>query len=213
MWPQTTKINSDYNGVLELTYVNGKKMLDSKNANYSYGALQQVLEFGLQAVDFTNVESVLLLGLGGGSAVVLLRDTFNYKGNIVAVEFDSTVITIAKNEFLIDQDDQLQIVAVDAFNYVKNNTQTANLIIVDLFVDTKVPSKFYTSLFCECLYKQLKSNGSILFNIGMQEKAVDETEKVVAFFKEKQCEVQIFEKVKGTNRLLLITKKTALVYV
>ena len=37
LWPQTTKFPSDHNGNLEVTLYNGKKMLDSKNANYSFG--------------------------------------------------------------------------------------------------------------------------------------------------------------------------------
>ena len=41
---------SAYNGVLEINWLNGKKILDTKNTNYSYGNLGKVLQKGLKAV-------------------------------------------------------------------------------------------------------------------------------------------------------------------
>ena len=48
LWPLTKKIKSDFSGDLEVTWLNGKKVLDTKNANYSYGALHQILDLALQ---------------------------------------------------------------------------------------------------------------------------------------------------------------------
>lgn len=61
-----------------MTYVNGKKVLDTENANYSYGSLQKILEIGLTKVNLKNVENLLLLGMGGGSIIHSLRNTFEY---------------------------------------------------------------------------------------------------------------------------------------
>lgn len=36
-WPLTRKIDTDYNGLLFLTLFKGRKILNSKNANYSFG--------------------------------------------------------------------------------------------------------------------------------------------------------------------------------
>ncbi len=44
------KIRSKYSGVLEINYVNGKKVLDSKNTSYSYGNLQKVWDKVLQKI-------------------------------------------------------------------------------------------------------------------------------------------------------------------
>ena len=44
------KTTSSINELLEVTYVNGKLVLDSKNTNYSYGNLQKVLRKGLQKI-------------------------------------------------------------------------------------------------------------------------------------------------------------------
>ncbi len=49
------------------------KVLSSSHANYSYGALQRVLEYGLKQIDMRDVKNILLLGLGGGSVIETLR--------------------------------------------------------------------------------------------------------------------------------------------
>jgi len=113
------KILSEHNGLLELTLVNGQKVLDSTNANYSYGSLQRILEKGLGEIDLNKVSSALILGLGGGSVIKSLIDKFSYKGIIQIVEIDKIVIDIAKNEFDIQESDNITISNMDAFEYVK----------------------------------------------------------------------------------------------
>jgi spermidine synthase len=44
------EISSERSGSLEVTLVNGKLVIDSENANYSYGSLQQVLKKGLHYI-------------------------------------------------------------------------------------------------------------------------------------------------------------------
>lgn len=78
IYPISKKIPSPISGTLEVTWYNGKKVLNAKNANYSYGSLQRILKFGLKKVDLSNVTDVLLLGMGGGSVIKTLRDEFKY---------------------------------------------------------------------------------------------------------------------------------------
>ena len=81
LWPDTKRFSSEINGILEVTYINGQKVLDTENANYSYGSLQKILEFGLTKVDLKLVENILLLGMGGGSIIKSLRENIEYKVN------------------------------------------------------------------------------------------------------------------------------------
>ena len=92
----TRKINSDYNGTLEITWYNGKKQLNTKNANYSYGLLQKILKIGLQKIDLRPSKNILLLGLGGGSVIKTLRDDFDYQQYITAIDIDPVIINIAQ---------------------------------------------------------------------------------------------------------------------
>ncbi len=76
IFPITKKIESEYNGTLEITWHNGKKHLNTKNANYSYGSLQKILKIGLQKIDLTNCKNILILGLGAGSVIETLDKRF-----------------------------------------------------------------------------------------------------------------------------------------
>lgn len=207
IWPQTVKIDSDYNGVLELTVFKGKKMLDSKNANYSYGTLQEILEIGISKINLKKAENVLLLGLGGGSAVKSLREKFDYQKEIIAVELDAKIINIAKEEFLIKETEKLKIVHQNALQYIVESNQFFDLIIVDIFVDQKVPEIFYTSDFCEPLYRNLTDKGTILFNLGMNKALEEGKNNVEEYFINKGCIVNQYKKVLKTNTLLIAYKK------
>lgn len=145
--PVTKRINSDYNGVIELTWTKGRKVLDSKNANYSYGSLQRILETGLSEINLRSVDSILILGLGGGSVIYSLIDRFNFKGFITAVEVDPVIASVADREFDISESEKLHIEINDAYRFIKKNHKKYDLIIVDIFIDNCVPKKFYSNSF------------------------------------------------------------------
>ena len=100
-YPITRKVKSDYNGTIEITWYNGKKQLNTKNANYSYGSLQKILKTGLQKIELNHCKNILLLGLGGGSVIKTLRDDFDYQHYITAIDIDPVIINIAQEEFNI----------------------------------------------------------------------------------------------------------------
>lgn len=207
LWPFTKKVTTDHNGELYLTLVNGRKTLNSKNANYSFGSLQQILEVGLSKIDFKNVNSILLLGLGGGSVISSLRKKFKFEGNIVAVELDQKVIELAKIEFLISSSHNLTIHNSDAFEFVKQRSSQYDLIIVDLFIDNVVPPQFYSEEFCQNVSDILSENGFILFNLGINEIDNKMREAVVNYFQTNfEYKTSTYEKVVGTNFLLIAEK-------
>lgn len=207
VWPVTKRFHSEINGSLEVTYINGKKVLDTKNANYSYGSLQKILEFGLRKVDLKNVENILVLGMGGGSVIHSLRTKFEYKKNIVAVEIDSQIIKLAKEEFGIAPSEELQIIEGDAFEFVKNSNSKFQLIIIDLFIDLNVPPIFYEKEFCENVSNLLEKQGSIIFNVGVNlEKQSVTTEKIIANFGS-GFQFRAHSKVNRTNSLLIGKKQ------
>jgi predicted membrane-bound spermidine synthase len=202
-WPTTRRFSSEINGILEVTYINGKKVLDTKNANYSYGSLQKILEFGLKKIDLKSVENILILGMGGGSVIHSLRNTFKYTKNIVAVEIDPEIIKLAKQEFGISNSENLQIMEGDSFEFVKTSEDKFQLIIIDLFIDLNVPPIFYGKEFCENISKVLDINASIIFNVGVNlEKESGTSEKIIANFGS-GFQVQMHNKVNGTNSLLI----------
>ena len=206
LWPLIKKYDTKYSGTVEVTWLNGRKVLDSKNANYSYGSLQRVLDFGLTQVKADRSADVLVLGLGGGSVIRLLRNKFNYYGKITAIEIDPQIIELAVNEFGIKEHDPLDIFCEDATTYVREATSQFGLIIIDIFIDVRVPEQFYSTEFWKNISGLLDKEGTVLFNAGIYAVNQEETDQLL---KEMQPEIAFrkLDHVHGTNTLLIGTKK------
>lgn len=202
LWPLTKNYDSNFSGKLEVTWINGRKVLDSANANYSYGALQEVMDAGLGEVQADRAAPVLVLGLGGGSILALLRKKYGYYGKITAVEWDAAIIEIAKKEFKIETFQPLEVRCEDAEAFVRNHSTRYGLIIIDLFLDLKVPAQFFSDTFWKNVLGLLQPGGKVLFNAGVSsahEEEIDQLLKSAGFgihFRKK-------ENVYGSNTLLL----------
>ncbi|MCY2688590.1 spermidine synthase [Salinimicrobium sp. TH3] len=202
LWPLTKKLESEYSGSLEVTWINGRKVLDSLNANYSFGALQEVLDLGIAEVRADRDAPVLLLGLGGGSAIHLLRKKYHYYGKITAVEIDPAVIDIAYREFQLGEHEPLEIICTDALEFVKNSSKEFGLIIIDLFLDLDVPVQFFTADFWSDISALLSAEGKLLFNAGINSANEQEIDTLL----KNEClgiEFRKKEDVYGSNTLLL----------
>lgn len=203
LWPITKRFSSEINGTLEVTYINGKKVLDTANANYSYGSLQKILEFGLEQIDLKPVKNILLLGMGGGSVIGSLRKKFDYEGNIVAVEIDPQVIQIAAKEFGITESHNQRIVQDDAFQFVKECNERFQLIIIDLYIDTEVPAVFLEREFCQEVSQRIEEQGFLIFNVGIGLKnSPEKMQEIIPFFG-KRFHFQEHHRVNGENSMLI----------
>lgn len=161
------KFTSPINGFLEVKWVGGKKILDTEHTNYSYGSLEDVLNYGLDFVPLDDVESVLLLGMGGGCIIPSLKNRYNCHAPVTAIELDPMLIDIAAEEFGIKPSEDLQIVQADAYDYVLNTKERFDLTIIDIFIDLHVPEAFYKPEFWEAMTRVVKLNGFVLFNTGI----------------------------------------------
>lgn len=195
---------SAVNKRLKVVWSNGKKLLNTKNTNYSYGTLVQVLKYGLDTLPFGNISSVLLLGMGAGSIIKSLRNKYNFHGSVVAVELDPVVIEIAHREFDIEDEKNLEIVCMDAWDYIEQSDRQFDLIIVDIFIDLHVPEKFYDKKFWEMTEKSVSVNGFVLFNAG-----IDLTEEQASEFVKTLPDNFIYQKnlyVLQTNTVIIMQK-------
>lgn len=200
---------STYNGVLEINWLNGKKILDTKNTNYSYGNLGKVLQKGLKSVttDFRSEEtSILILGLGGGDVVKQLRNNFKSHATITAVEIDPVIIEIALKEFDIIPNSKLEIVNNDANVFLKYTKECYNLIIVDLFNDVTIPDFVFQPEFIKSVYNVLHLNGSIIFNTFILSDVHKVRNKKFVENLKRYFSVEEFANLYGHNHLI-ITKK------
>lgn len=201
--PVTRKIKSKYNDTLEITWHNGKKHLNTKNANYSYGSLQEILKFGLEKIDLNRINSILLLGLGGGSVIETLREDFNYQKQITAIDIDPVIIDIAKTEYQLENNSNTTIICEDALKFVKENTAKFDLIIIDLFIDIHVPKPFLEIQFWKNVVNSKANNGVLLFNASLEKQKSNELKSIIEFLKSKVYKVEVYDKVNSTNTVLI----------
>lgn len=206
LWPFTKEIPSKINGTLELTWMNGKKVLDSQNANYSYGTLQKLLGYGLSQIHIPQTCEILLLGLGGGSIIQTLRNTCNHYGKITAIEIDQIIIDIAKNEFGIEESKDLEIICDDALYYVNRCTTPFDILIIDIFIDNRVPEQFYTLEFWQKVTSIIRPEGYVLFNAGINLKENTKIEYIKSIVGG-DINFSQYNKVQGTNTLLIGKRK------
>ena len=200
---------STFNGTLEINWVNGKKILDTKNTNYSYGNLGKVLRKGLNNItcDYQSKNaSVLILGMGGGDVVKQLRSNFKSQATITAVEIDPIVIEIALNEFDIIPNSSLEIVNADANVFLKYTKENYDLIIVDLFNDTEIPEFVFQTAFIKTIYAVLKLNGNIIFNTFILSDVHEVRNNKFIENLKRYFTVHEFKKLYGHNHLIITQK-------
>lgn len=194
---------------LEVTWNNGYLVLDSKNTNYSFGSLQRVLKKGLKYIGYErirNFESILVLGVAGGSVIETLKKEVKFNGKIIGVEIDATVVDIANKYFRLSKYDNLEIIIDDAFEFVLKTKDTYDLIIIDIFQDTIMPNFLFEDYFINRVNYLLNVNGFILFNT-MALKYKDRRRN--AIFKSKfdnNYSVRLYPKIEEHNELFTIKK-------
>lgn len=161
------RITSQINGELQVCWSSGRKVLHSRTSNYSYGSLHRVLRQAMQEAGIRKSppEKVLVLGLGAGSAVHILREEWKLHPMITGIESDQAVLMLAKKHFGLEEGTGLQIILDDAAVFMETCTDTFDLVLVDLFVGNLVPETFMTHTFWDCLKRSCQPGGKVLFNI------------------------------------------------
>jgi spermidine synthase len=202
--------NSKLSKTLEVTWANGKLVLDSENTNYSYGSLQRILRKGLKVIGYdkiANMNHILVLGVAGGSVIKTLVDEIKYKGKITGVEIDPEIIQVSREFFNLDEIKQLEIVIDDAFEFVLKTTEKYDLIIIDVFQDTTMPNFLFESFFVNRICFLLKSKGFVLFNtMLLTEKENLRNKKYLADFNNPNFKIKSLPRVEEHNEMIVIEK-------
>jgi spermidine synthase len=203
------KKNSSISKTLEVTWNNGELVLDSKNTNYSYGSLQRILRKGLKYIGFERINkfnSVLILGVAGGSVIKTLVDEIKFKGKITGVEIDPEVISIANRYFKLNEIKNLELIVDDAFEYVLKTKMKYDLIIIDIFQDTTMPNFLFEDFFINRINFLLNTNGFILFNTMV----INEKDRIRNIDYKKKFDgnfsLRMYPKVEEHNELFTIKK-------
>ena len=109
-------------------------------------------------------EEVLILGLGGGSALESVGKYWK-TAKITGLDLDPEMVNMGKKYISISKFEQLKMVIADAKGWTKSQKpQGYDAILVDLFKGTNIPEFFKSEEFLKSVRRLVKDDGVILFN-------------------------------------------------
>ena len=153
-------------GPLEVRWEYGVKVLNSAQANQSFGSLHRVWQatFAQARVAERMPRNMLLLGLGGGSVPHILRGELGLGTKITAVEIDPAMTALARQHFGLDQIGDLKLVEGDATIVVHGLQERFDLVVVDLFDELDMARGTDARAFIHGLRERCTIGGLVLVN-------------------------------------------------
>ena len=202
--------SSNISKSIEVTLYNGKTLLNTKNTNYSYGSLQTVLKTGLLTIgksEISKMDSILVLGVAGGSVVKTLITDFEFTKSITGVELDAEIIEIANSYFDLDKVTNFKCIIDDAELFVSTNKDSYDLIIIDIFKDTEMPEFLFQESFINNVKQRLHKKGYIIFNMMILDVSKkNKIEQYLKYFEEKNYAKKALKNVQRYNDLIIVRR-------
>ena len=162
------KVNSPINGEVSVirSFAFGT-YLQVANLTQSGGIIYDIWNKTLRKVvdSKKRVVRVLILGLGGGSLVKVVKKYWP-DAKITGVDVDPIMVELGKKYLKLDDKD-VKVEISDAYEILKTyNRQhtTYDLVLIDLYVGDEFPKKFASEKFAKLVRKSLTSGGMVVFN-------------------------------------------------
>ncbi len=193
-------IIGDTNIRLEVCYTSGRKVLNASDSNYSYGSLHRVFRQVFRRLHIVRrkLKEVLILGFGAGSVLHILQNEHHLTFNTTGVEIDQKVIDLARKHFHLDRFKNLKIKIEDAGEFMSQNHALFDLIVIDPYLNNRVPPQFEKPDFLLQVKKALKAGGLAIFNKFVFDSSTEQ---------EASDLVRNFERFPGKTRVIDIKQK------
>jgi len=198
---------SPISGELIVRELLGQPTLLVEGIPQSGGIVKDLWKKGVKALPkLTKAPNILLLGLGGGSVIHLLKKRWP-KARVWAVEIDPQVVAVARTYFGLDKVPGLKMITADALNVVSRHQAGVekgkfDLVIVDLYLGKVLPKFAEQEEFIEKLKALLTEKSVLVFNHLLDQ----EGKRTVFEFEEKLK--KFFPKIKTlrtvSNELLFV---------
>lgn len=108
-------------------------------------------------------KSVLILGLGGGSAAEVVGQ-FWTDAKIIGIDKDERMVELGKKYLELGKVKNLKVVIMDAEEFISKSNGLFDLILVDLYKGGKIPVRFRGIKFMLDVYDRLAPGGVAAFN-------------------------------------------------
>lgn len=121
----------------------------------------QYWDFFVPAVQLYENPMILMIGLGAGTVPYQLSQLVKGDYNIDIVEVSKPII----DAYLASaHDPRVNVIQADGAEYVRQNKQMYDLILLDAFVDANIPNQFFEIKFISDASECLKDNGILAIN-------------------------------------------------
>ena len=171
LYPITIKTyESAFSGKIELTYEYGSLVVNTTEANYSYGSLHEVFRSVMKKLHFKQEKSkVLILGFGAGSIAQILVKEYKLPVEIDGVELDVLMLQLYDKYFQL-KTSRLTLHNQDVIVYLEENDQKYDYIFIDVFDNLQVPDKVLSQDFIKLLQDASNDKTQIAMNTMLDEK-------------------------------------------
>lgn len=158
--------NSFVNGKVEVVKTLWGTSIKVGGLTQSGWLIREIWKKTLKKFYFKDVKRILVLGVGGGSVIKILKKLYPF-AEIYGVEKDPLMIELGKR-FLGNKEEleSIRIKIIDAYDYLSRlrPRRYFDLVLVDLYIGDKFPKKFSRREFLLLLKNITKENGAIIFN-------------------------------------------------
>ncbi len=157
---------TDHNHYLEVVKSRKGLVLNSSNANYSFGSLHNLFQHVFEKANVLALypKKVLILGFGAGSVARILQEEYSIPCQITGVEKDPAVIRIAEQYFDLGNRPDINIIIADALEWIPGHQALYDLVVVDIYRDFEVPAECETDAFIDHVIQRLVPGGWLIFN-------------------------------------------------
>lgn len=185
------KSGSLQNEYLEVVWSQGVKMLNTRNANYSFGTGYQVFEFAFNHLDKILADglSVLVLGFGCGSIEHILKEK-RLNPKITGIEYDPEIVRLYKKHFM-EEESKVELICDDASNYLKTCNEQFDLVIIDLFDDLQTVPLTFDKEFTTDLRRVCKEDGALVYNTVINSQQSEEKARLITQLKQLFANVNV----------------------
>lgn len=164
------KTSSEVNDYLEVVWSQGRKVLNTKSANFSFGNGYKVFEKAISTIkeEVERAAHVLVLGFGCGSILDILQTKYNYNNQLTGIEYDKEIIRLFETHFNDGYSLDLDLIEGDAFEYVSTCKSKFDIIFIDLFSELDNVPFVFNQTFILNLVKAINNGGTLVFNCTQQ---------------------------------------------
>lgn len=199
LFPRTVfKKESPISGLITVKELLGQPTLSVQGMIQSGGLVKDVWAKVFRQIKKRELKTVLILGLGGGTVVHLIKDHWP-EAKIIGIEIDPEIIKIGNKFFGLDQVKGLEIIQADAFQWIKQRRKPFDLVLIDLYLGRVFPPEIEKEDFLKGIKKLLSKNSLAVFN-RLKTNSTEEFEKKLKNF------FSSVEKVKSLTNLFFLVK-------